>query len=177
MAVSKKAVRAGFSKAVKNFKKNSWKHFTRDGLKDAAKSGISENAVKVICNDLGSELYSKVAKTQNAFDPSTFDLTGISTAVEKCTGDVEGVGCAAAVVGAVSLVDPTNLLGLAASLMHKECEKPNAEDPASKFRIFTPGHVVALYGYTNKAFAKVQSQNSCLLASYKRNVAVTNDMT
>jgi hypothetical protein len=99
----------------------------RDSAKDFALEHVKNLALEKVCEGV----YQGMFKQSEDYDGITvelkdFDPTGAAQAAEDCGQDMSDennrIACASAILGVVSSVDPTGLVGMAAAFMKPLCD-------------------------------------------------------
>ena len=85
---------------------------------------VAEGVISVVCEEVANLVLNGSTSVADSLDLSTFDITGISSAVTSCKNpntDNEKAICAKNVLGAISTVDVTGLTGMASALIQETC--------------------------------------------------------
>ena len=110
----------------KKFLKEALDNFTQEMSKFALDAAV-QTSVNQLCTDIGNGVLNDIdSRSETGFNAESFDVTGISSAVSSCDGDLSSSNakamCAKGVLDVVSNVDPTGLVAIASGLIQETCD-------------------------------------------------------
>jgi len=90
-------------------------------------SYVQTQTINLVCGSVGNMILNNVQGAKAiAFNPAALDPTGIASAVQNCQGPLatgnDQLVCAKSIMNAVSTIDPTGIVSIAAALVEPICD-------------------------------------------------------